>query len=777
MGLIYLSITGIIYRFIYKIKMKKNVHTGRAHVMTWVMIIVMLLLSVVAVGQNAYNYQVSVLTTPEHATFDGTVYPIQTTLDRANATEADRKSTYGQLASSKIINQPIYNASLFGRSNNQLTWGVDKDTINHHLIYSVLWSGPYSDIMHEDHVNPADYKNRREGSHSGTDIIAVRGTPIYSIANGVAEKVNYSNSGFGNEVVIKTKDAPSLENENVKNDIRTGYSHLDTILVRENQVVRKGQQIGTVGDTGTATTWHLHFQIDKEERPWSMYWPFTNSDLVAASANMDKNLNFWSGVNEGVGLDNLKRYTYDPMEYVNKYKNGRAVASTPTNSRPINVPQPDPTPVPAPTPDPIPVPTPVLDPEPTPTPRPIPVEATRTNGAFDNVEFSFNEYTSIDSSVDVLVRFSKNGEIVTPVFGGNAKMELSNPGLGDLTDSNFSNNDVNSGRYRTSLLVDSVGKTKFKVNIDGKTYESKEELQVIVPVGSVERFDISSGVQVIEKNKPFVIKITPMTSDGEIAENLDALSGPVGFKILSGRASFGRFQLSRQDFDKGYAEVKITPTDVSENLVISVEHGAISGIISILKPGSLFSDITESHQNHLAISTLKDRGVIGGYPDGTFKPGKVVTRVEALKMIYEAFEIETNSSGNVPFPDTKVSAWYGPYLITSYKQGVVKGYPNGMFKPSDEVNRVEFLSMMFNATDFDVESSNQVSSTYIDIKHGVWYEPFVSFAQNKKVTTQTGNKFYPSEGMSRAEVAELLYRMLVIQENDLETFEETVALR
>jgi murein DD-endopeptidase MepM/ murein hydrolase activator NlpD len=88
--------------------------------------------------------------------------------------------------------------------------------------------------------------------HRGIDIALPEGTVIKSAQDG---KVTFSgnNGGYGNVVVI--------ENDN---GIVTKYAHCDTLLVSVGQTVSKGDPIATVGNTGTSTGAHLHFELMKD---------------------------------------------------------------------------------------------------------------------------------------------------------------------------------------------------------------------------------------------------------------------------------------------------------------------------------------------------------------------------------------------------------------------------------------------------------------------------------------------------------------------------------
>ncbi|KAF2959589.1 M23 family metallopeptidase [Thermotoga sp. 38H-to] len=89
--------------------------------------------------------------------------------------------------------------------------------------------------------------------HSGVDISAPEGTPIFAAESGVVEFAG-KNGGYG--LMIKIKSA-SYEHI---------YGHLSQIDVYEGQYVKKGQIIGRVGNTGLSTGPHLHFEVRVNEK-------------------------------------------------------------------------------------------------------------------------------------------------------------------------------------------------------------------------------------------------------------------------------------------------------------------------------------------------------------------------------------------------------------------------------------------------------------------------------------------------------------------------------
>ena len=86
--------------------------------------------------------------------------------------------------------------------------------------------------------------------HRAVDIAGPLGAPVTAADRGVVIRAGWNYQGYGRFVIIDHKI-----------DYLTLYAHLDTIFVREGDIVAQGQVIGTVGATGNATGPHLHFEI------------------------------------------------------------------------------------------------------------------------------------------------------------------------------------------------------------------------------------------------------------------------------------------------------------------------------------------------------------------------------------------------------------------------------------------------------------------------------------------------------------------------------------
>lgn len=95
--------------------------------------------------------------------------------------------------------------------------------------------------------------------HDGIDISGCgHGSPIYAADNGVAYEMKYNNGSRGTYIYV-----------NHNNGYITAYLHLSKIYIKQGQVVRRGQIIGAMGNTGRSTGTHLHFGVYRGGRPWA----------------------------------------------------------------------------------------------------------------------------------------------------------------------------------------------------------------------------------------------------------------------------------------------------------------------------------------------------------------------------------------------------------------------------------------------------------------------------------------------------------------------------
>lgn len=97
------------------------------------------------------------------------------------------------------------------------------------------------------------------------------------------------------------------------------------------------------------------------------------------------------------------------------------------------------------------------------------------------------------------------------------------------------------------------------------------------------------------------------------------------------------------------------------------------------------------------ISQLSLNGIVQGYNDGTFKPENGLTRAELVALVDRAtgFEGAPSTQPNTTFTDVERGFWGYQSVITAAEKGIVKGFPDGSFRPNDPVTREEFAAIIY----------------------------------------------------------------------------------
>ncbi len=302
-------------------------------------------------------------------------------------------------------------------------------------------------------------------------------------------------------------------------------------------------------------------------------------------------------------------------------------------------------------------------------------------------------------------------------------------------------------------------------------YSEDENNEIVESELIVADFEIISPIT-FEPREPTTVKIKALDAKGNVLKDYSPKSS-IRVEVKRGSAEIEPKRLNSNDFKNGEAKIIVTSRS-TRPVQLRIKSDTIIKDSETMSEHSLFADIGEIHPHYKAIRFLKNEGIIEGYPDGTFKPDNVVSRVEVIKFILEGIGSDLKYARTLKFSDTNLNEWYAGYLYTAMENGIVDGYPDGTFKPSNSVKKVEFLKMLIESMNIDV-NPNVGRFTFTDVNEDEWYAPYVKFAIDKNLIDVEGRQFKPNEEMSREQVAEAIYRVKILTETGESKFSANIA--
>jgi hypothetical protein len=171
-----------------------------------------------------------------------------------------------------------------------------------------------------------------------------------------------------------------------------------------------------------------------------------------------------------------------------------------------------------------------------------------------------------------------------------------------------------------------------------------------------------------------------------------------------------------------------------------------------------------------AIVALIDEGIITGYPDGTFKPEDPVTRAEFSKMVARAFAVR--AAGEPTFSDIEDN-WAKTYIAALTEAGIVSGFPDGTFRPSKDISRAEMTQILVRTINLGdkMDSLTQPEPSFIDVSQDHWAFRSIEIANTLGVLpVHFGVVFEPELPATRAETAYMVKSLI-----DLRIYEGKLA--
>jgi hypothetical protein len=180
-------------------------------------------------------------------------------------------------------------------------------------------------------------------------------------------------------------------------------------------------------------------------------------------------------------------------------------------------------------------------------------------------------------------------------------------------------------------------------------------------------------------------------------------------------------------------------------------------------PGEILalSDVSTADSYFIPVRYLETTKTLSGYPDGTFRPAQELNRAEAIKMIISIYprEIFQKDFPALNFSDVKNTDWFYKSLQKSVALKIIDDKKTS-FNPSRTINRAEFIKILTKTFNLNL-SKNKFSIILSDVSADDWFTPYFQFFATEKILIPDAeNKVFPGKNVTRSEAAKLVFNFL-----------------
>lgn len=157
-----------------------------------------------------------------------------------------------------------------------------------------------------------------------------------------------------------------------------------------------------------------------------------------------------------------------------------------------------------------------------------------------------------------------------------------------------------------------------------------------------------------------------------------------------------------------------------------------------------------------SIAYLLEKEAVKGYEDGSFRPNGKLTRAHAAKILAISLDLPIQEEARSTFPDTR-NHWADPYVaaIQTDLQGVIKGYPDGNFKPNRPITRAQLTKMVVEAYNLTRDPTTHIYFSDMPDAYANYIQTLGSLGI---VQGPVKGEFRPYQHVTRLQMAAIIHR-------------------
>lgn len=215
---------------------------------------------------------------------------------------------------------------------------------------------------------------------------------------------------------------------------------------------------------------------------------------------------------------------------------------------------------------------------------------------------------------------------------------------------------------------------------------------------------------------------------------------------------------------RGQVPVVVVPVPAAPTAVVPERSTSAASPTPRVGTPINFVDVPQDFWARPYITALSARRVVNGYAGDFFRPNQPITRAEFAALVQAAFDNKP-IAGTTTYTDIPPDFWAIPAINSATRSGFLEGYPNDVFRPTQQIPRVQVLVALASGLGLKPPASpEQVLQAYQDadqIPNYAREQVAAAIASGIVANYPDRNLLNPNRNASRAEVTAMLYQALV----------------
>jgi hypothetical protein len=316
-----------------------------------------------------------------------------------------------------------------------------------------------------------------------------------------------------------------------------------------------------------------------------------------------------------------------------------------------------------------------------------------------------------------------------------------------------------------------------------RTTVTSTDGNLMLPIGQMGEVSLNNEVMISipagASSKELKITIEKVLNTKQLVTDKEVLASPI-FEILKNfTENFSKPIMMTFTFDKAslqsgqtaavfyYDEVHRVwvevpgGTIIGNQITVAVNHFtkyAVFAVGQAVVVAANFSDIA-GHWGEARIKQAAENGIVSGYPEGTFKPNRTVTRAEFAVMLMNTLKPQGKGE-KLNFTDgADIGPWAQIAISLAVREGWMNGYDDGSFRPNAEIKRAE-MAVVIAGVLAKPDGANTATHFADDTDIPLWAKSSVAAVQQAGIMQgKDAGQFAPQDRATRAEAVTVLLKL------------------